>query len=192
MSDRPHHHGNLRAALIDAALAILDEGGVEALTLRKAAARAGVSHAAPAHHFNGKHGLVVALAAHGFRTFTDLMEEERLRHGKDPQAQLLGICEGYIRFSREQRALFQLIFRTDFRKDVSDELREASAAAYGLLAEVCALFEPSPNGPGVNEVMVWSLVHGYASLSQQRQGSAWPSGRAIGFEDILPALTPRD
>ncbi len=61
--EKPHHHGNLREALIVAGIEILKEGGLPALTLRACAARAGVSHAAPAHHFDGLPGLVTAIAA---------------------------------------------------------------------------------------------------------------------------------
>ena len=68
-TSRPHHHGDLRRALIDAGLALLTEGGTSALTLRGCAARAGVSHAAPAHHFDGLDGLRVAIAEEGFDRF---------------------------------------------------------------------------------------------------------------------------
>ena len=73
----PHHHGDLRAALIAAGIDMLEADGIAGLSLRKIAARVGVSHAAPAHHFNGKNALLVAIAAQGFRTFTDLMRQGR-------------------------------------------------------------------------------------------------------------------
>ena len=76
MSKQAHHHGDLRNALIRAGLDILDTEGLDALTLRKAAARAGVSHAAPAHHFQGKEGLLAAIAAHGYEQFRALMQEK--------------------------------------------------------------------------------------------------------------------
>jgi AcrR family transcriptional regulator len=79
MSDKPHHHGNLREALINAGLLLLKEDGLDGLTLRRAAARAGVSHAAPAHHFSGKQGLVAAIAARGFLPLTEPTEAERFR-----------------------------------------------------------------------------------------------------------------
>ena len=60
---KQHHHGNLREALITAGVGLLNEGGLSALTLRKCAARAGVSHAAPAYHFKGLNGLLTAIAA---------------------------------------------------------------------------------------------------------------------------------
>jgi len=191
MDEKPHHHGNLRAALIDAGMQLLAERGLDGLTLRRAAAKAGVSHAAPAHHFNGKQGLVLAIAAHGFQTFTQLMQDERYRHGDTPQDQLLGICEGYLRFAREHTALFRLIFTTEVKSDPDEDLQTASAAAFGLLVEVCALFEPSPEGDGVNEIMMWSLVHGYAGLSQFSHLNNPSTGEVIPFAMVLPKLKPK-
>ncbi|HEU0222356.1 MAG TPA: TetR/AcrR family transcriptional regulator, partial [Paracoccaceae bacterium] len=67
MSERRYHHGDLRRALVEAGLAILEEAGLEALTLRACAARVGVSHAAPRNHFAGLGGLLAAIKAEGFR-----------------------------------------------------------------------------------------------------------------------------
>jgi AcrR family transcriptional regulator len=192
MSEKPHHHGNLRAALISAGLDLLAEGGLEGLTLRAAAARAGVSHAAPAHHFNGKHGLVVAIAAEGFRTFTRIMEEDRYLDGPDPQAQLLGIANGYLRFASEHPALFSLIFAPAIKYDPDPELSEASASAFMVLSQVCALFQPSPKGEGVNEMMVWAAVHGYASLRATEQMRNPRTGELVPISSVLPPMQPRN
>ena len=70
---KPHHHGNLRNALIEAGIDLLKEGGLPNLTLRKCAALAGVSHAAPAHHFDGLDGLRQAIASEGFSRFRQAM-----------------------------------------------------------------------------------------------------------------------
>jgi AcrR family transcriptional regulator len=188
VTEKPHHHGNLRAALIAAGLDLLNEDGVDGLTLRRAAAKAGVSHAAPAHHFNGKHGLVVAIAAEGFRTFTRIMEEDRFDGGNDAQAQLLGICTGYLRFATEHPALFRLIFSPTIKNDPDPELQEASKAAFMVLSEVCGLFEPSPKGEGANELMIWSLVHGYASLRATQQMQNPRTHEAVPFVSILPPM----
>lgn len=187
----PHHHGNLRPALIEAGIALLEEQGLAGLTLRRVAARVGVSHAAPAHHFDGKHGLLLAIAALGFRTFTRLMREERDRAGADPQQQLLGICRGYMRFADEHYPLFQLIFTFEIKENPDPELHAASAEAFAMLADTCALFETAPGGPGANEIMIWSLVHGYASLRHFSRLQRPEGGETMPFELILPKLTPR-
>lgn len=186
-----HHHGNLKEALVEAGLAILSEEGFDGLTLRKAAQRAGVSHAAPAHHFDGKQGLLAAIAARGYKIFSGLMRDERFRRGSDPRSQLLGISSGYLRFAREHPALFRLVFTTEF-DDHSDEiLQEAGSESYMILSEVCGLFEPSRHGPSVNEMQVWSAVHGYALLSAHGRHFDPLSGKPIELEAILPELTPR-
>lgn len=186
-----HHHGNLKEALVEAGLTILSEEGFDGLTLRKAAQRAGVSHAAPAHHFDGKHGLTVAIATRGFETFTALMREEQFRQGDGPKDQLLGIAHGYLRFASEHPALFRLIFTTEYKQDADPALQAASAEAYMVLAEVCALFEPSPLGPGVNEMKVWSTVHGYAQLRAFTRSVDPATGNPIDIAKILPDLTPK-
>jgi AcrR family transcriptional regulator len=190
---KPRHHGNLREVLIDAGLAILSNEGLGALTLRKAAARAGVSHAAPAHHFDGKTGLLAAIATRGFATFTAYMKQDRYTHGTTPNGQLRGISDGYLRFASDQEALFRLIFNTDFKSQCDDPaLKQACNAAYNELADVCALFEPSPMGAGVNEMAIWSLVHGYAGLCTFNKSSDPDTGDTIPFEALLPPLQPRE
>lgn len=189
MTRSTHHHGDLRNALIKAGLDILDTQGLEALTLRKAAARAGVSHAAPAHHFDGKEGLLAAIATHGYNQFTELMQTERYRDGTTPRDQLEGIARGYVRFSREHPALFRLIFSGQFTRAES-ALLAASNSAYQVLADVCALFKPSPHGPGINELKVWSVVHGHAVLSLNQQGLSSKTGEPVDVTLLLPDLEP--
>jgi AcrR family transcriptional regulator len=158
----PHHHGNLREALIVAGMDLLNEGGIGALTLRRAAARAGVSHAAPAHHFAGLPGLLTAIATRAFERFAAAMEAERDRAGPAPMARLQGICAGYIAFAATHSGLFQLMFTTPglFRTD--PDLQRAGAHAYQVLRDACAPFATTP--PETLEIAVWSLVHGYAQL----------------------------
>src|SRR5262245_53180879 len=108
-----YHHGDLRAALVAAAEAILREQGVEAFTLRECARRAGVSHAAPAHHFGDARGLLSACAAAGFERLADSIEKSVVRAGPgaDAVARLRAGSLAYIEFALHHRALFQLMFR---------------------------------------------------------------------------------
>jgi hypothetical protein len=64
-------------------------------------------------------------------------------------------------------------------------------AAFNVLADVCSLFEPAPEGPGVNEIKIWSLVHGYATLRQHAHLVDPRTGESVEFSAILPDLTPR-
>ncbi len=160
-----HHHGNLRAALIEAGVALLKEGGLPALTLRKCAARAGVSHAAPAHHFDGVDGLRAAIAQEGFRRFETSMRRHADAGDQGPRARLHGICRGYLAFARKEPALYDLIF--SFRPD-NPQAKQAGAAsgpAYQVLRDTCAPFVPPGTDPVVIETQVWALVHGLAMLT---------------------------
>lgn len=164
---RGHHHGNLREALIDAGISLLASEGLEGLSLRKCAALAGVSHAAPAHHFAGLQGLLLAIAARGFSIFAQTMEGYAAQAPETPQARLVAICEGYYRFALDHGALFDLMFRQIRPLDADDEeFREAGTRAYGVLAEACAPFIAPGQDPEIVEVQVWALVHGYTVLAQ--------------------------
>ena len=154
---------SLRERLIAAGLALLAEGGAEGLTLRRAAARAGVSHAAPAHHFDGLAGLQTAIAERAFARFTEAMLRRRDAAPEQPFARLLAICEGYLEFAEDQGGLFHVMFNcAEVRRDDAGVWRE-STRAYQVLRDGClpfSSFEPDP----VLEAAVWSTVHGFAML----------------------------
>lgn len=185
---RLHHHGNLRPALVDAGIQILESEGLKALSLRKVAASAGVSHAAPAHHFSGKDGLLAAIAAKAFETFTRTMREHRSLADPDPRSQLVGLCEGYLAFAKEHRAQFQLIFSTPVKENPTEELRKTSAEAFNILLETCEPFEYAESDPLANAIMIWSLVHGYATLQSYNKMMRGDTKSTPSFKDILPKL----
>ncbi len=162
---RPHFHADLREGLINAGLALLARDGTAGLTLRKCAALAGVSHAAPAHHFEGLPGLLDAIAARGFDMFADVMEAHAARAPDEPRARLEAICLGYFDFARANPALYDLMFRQVWSlAGRADELAKSGARAYAVLADTCAPFVPEGQEPGIVETQVWSLIHGYATL----------------------------
>lgn len=134
-----HHHGNLREALVSAGLSLLASEGAAGLTLRKCAAMAGVSHAAPAHHFQGIAGLLDAIAARGFTLFADAMEAEAANGPDEPRARLEAICLAYFAFAKANPALYDLMFRQIWSLAGKEpELGRAGARAYGVLAAACA------------------------------------------------------
>lgn len=158
--ERPYHHGDLRAALLAAGEAELAERGVEGFSLRQVARRAGVSHAAPAHHFGDARGLLTALAAEGFRSFLATQAAREAQAPADPAAQLMAAGLGYVDFAMARPALFRLMFGSDRPDPSSAELRAAGAAAYGHLVE-----QVTATGGGPTEVAgVWALAHGMADL----------------------------
>src|SRR5918995_2060808 len=96
---RPYHHGDLPRVLLEAAVEAIDESGPAALSLRDLARRAGVSHAAPAHHFGDKAGLLTALAIEGFNRLADALDASREATGS-----LLESGVTYVRFAADNRA----------------------------------------------------------------------------------------
>lgn len=188
--NKPHHHGNLREALIEAGVQILRHEGLQALSLRACAARAKVSHAAPAHHFKGLTGLQAAIAARGYHGLTDRMQARLEGAGASPHARLCAICEGYLEFARENPAMFQLMFNTGLEFSVDADLTTSSGAAFRILTNACAPFSPPGDGKkGSTELMIWSLVHGFANLRLSNcLGPPHAQSRSLGFADILPHL----
>lgn len=187
----PHHHGNLRQALIEAGLALLVEGGTPALTLRRAAARAGVSHAAPAHHFDGLGGLLTAMAARAYRDFAQAMILRRDLAPPGAFAALLGVAQGYLDFALTRAGLFHLIFVSPEVDRNDPEVMTASLAAYQVLREACLPFSATGQPDPVIETAVWTAVHGYALLGLNLPDSPKRSIVAIPpIEALLARIVP--
>lgn len=165
---QPYHHGALRAALLEAAEAILERDGIGALTLRAAAREAGVSHAAPAHHFGSLSGLLSELAASGFVRFREHMQVEADIAGPDPRARVIGLCRGYVGFARACPGLFLLMFRSEQLDWTTPALSAAGAAAFALLTQAEAEADAQSALPGFPNLVAatarWSLVHGLSTL----------------------------
>jgi AcrR family transcriptional regulator len=166
----PYHHGDLEQALIDAGLAIVERGGVEALSLRAVARSANVSHAAPYHHFKSKAALLAAVAAAGFdrmlATIGDLAAE---RQAAEPLDRLRAVGRGYVTFAVTQPSVFRLMFRPELTQPSRHpRLQEAEARAFGTLLEAILALQQSGQVPGRDPrrpaAFAWSCVHGLATL----------------------------
>lgn len=181
-----YHHGDLPAALIAAAAALIEEDGPEAFTLRACARRAGVSHAAPAHHFHDRAGLLSAYAATVFDDFREAMLAQQDSAGDDPFLRLKAIGRAYIGFARARPGAFRLMFRTELLDMQHPALREASDSSFGVLAMTVAALVPDPARVQPLAVMTWSMVHGFASLVLDGHFSqACPPGIAPGSDEWL-------
>jgi AcrR family transcriptional regulator len=164
---RPYHHGDLRAALLAAAETILERDGIQALTLRAAARAAGVSHAAPAHHFDDLTGLLSELAAVGCRRFTAELVEAMVAVGEDPRRRMRAMGHAYVEFARKYPGMFMLMFRSECLDMIRPALRKAVDAAGQALRDaiVARAGGSMPAENLVAEVAAaWSLVHGFAVL----------------------------
>jgi AcrR family transcriptional regulator len=125
---RPYHHGDLRRVLLEAAVEAIDEVGPAALSLRDLARRAGVSHAAPAHHFGDKAGLLTAVAADGFRRLAATLGDAYRATGS-----FLEVGVAYVRFAVTHRAHFEVMFRPELYRADDPALAQARDAARSLL-----------------------------------------------------------
>jgi AcrR family transcriptional regulator len=164
----PYHHGDLRSALLRAAEQELARTGIEGFSLRAVAKRAGVSHAAPAHHFGDVGGLLTALAAEGFRRFLSMQRQAMREAAGDPRSQLLASGLGYVRFAAAAPALFRLIFSSD-RPDFEDaELSAAAGDSYDMLSRLVLETtgrDPATDRDALRDLQsVWAMAHGVADL----------------------------
>jgi AcrR family transcriptional regulator len=163
--EAPYHHGDLKRALVEAALELLDEEGADSVGLRQVARRVGVSAAAPYRHFKGRQALLEAVAAEGFRRFTEMM---LVKEAELPEAeQLPAMAEAYVRFALVQPALFRLMFSREIDKDGNKALHQAAVGAYASLARAAA--REVPDAPSEGAVIAWAFVHGLAMLLLDEQ-----------------------
>lgn len=164
----PYHHGNLRQALVDAALAAEAEVGIGGLTLREVARRVGVSHAAAYRHFSGKDALVRAVADQGFARLNDVLIAVPVEHWQ-PLARFHMLATEYVRFAFRERSHFRLMFALqpgDVAGAEPDERMAAVRAHFtaavknGIKAGL--LREGSAERMGA---VAWAQVHGIATLA---------------------------
>ena len=155
-----YHHGDLRTALVCAAMELLEESGEAELSLRAVARRAGVSPAAPYRHYADREALVSAVAAVGYR---DLAERLAAAHPAPSTAeQLADVAVAYVRFAIERPALFRIMFSEPCDRD-NDERVAATAAVTLYLREIVARAFPDSD-PEALAPAIWALVHGLAFL----------------------------
>jgi AcrR family transcriptional regulator len=186
-----YHHGDLRAALIRAADDILAEQGLEGFSLREAARRAGVSPAAPTHHFGSAAGLLSEVATLGFQELA-----RHLQADEGPPAQRLrtqGV--GYVRFALTHPGRFLLMFRKDLVSAEHAGLQQAGERALAQLEDtiraMCAVPPGQPLDPRARAVLLaaWSMVHGFAHLALDGKLAHMHPGASQ--EDLLAHVLPQ-
>ena len=173
-----YHHGDLREALLTAALSAIASHGIAAVSLRQLAREVGVSHGAPAHHFGDRTGLFTALAARGY----DILDE-RLRRAvaaapDRPRARLAASGKAYVLFAAENPAYFEVMFRPELLQRDDPALVAASRRAGAVLRDAIAETHAGPDKRSLEleALKAWTHAHGLATL--------WLSGT------LTPAMAP--
>jgi AcrR family transcriptional regulator len=190
MGRRGYHHGNLREALIEAALALIPESGPLGFTFAEAARQAGVSPAAPYRHFRDRDHLLADIARQGFEHFATALTSAWNDGVPDPMTALCNIGKAYLAFARTQPGYYAAMFEAGIALDATPELREISDQAFAILRNAAEQTTAGlPTGKRPPSLMValhiWSLSHGIASLFGRRN----TPGRAMPMspEDLLEA-----
>jgi AcrR family transcriptional regulator len=168
--DAPYHHGALRDALLEAAERVLEREGLSGLTLRAVAREAGVSHAAPTHHFGDLAGLVSELAAIGFQQFNAAMAAAGAADGS-PLEKAMARAKAYVGYAQGHPGMYGLMFRTE-RLDMSrPSLKEAANASFaGLAGAIGASRQEQISEQALSLdqaaaiARAWCLVHGFTML----------------------------
>lgn len=162
---RSYHHGDLRRAILDAAIEVITADGPSAVSLRDLARRAGVSHAAPAHHFTDKAGLLAAIAIEGYDLLATALEEA-VGPGPVPTDGLREQGVRYVRFAVDHPAHFAVMFSPDLYRDDLPELVAARARTNALLRGAVAAVPGSRRRADADlaGLAAWSLAHGFATL----------------------------
>jgi AcrR family transcriptional regulator len=169
MPKKTYHHGDLKNALIQAAIEILAKEGVGGLSLRKAARLAGVSHAAPYAHFADKRALMAAVSSEGYRRIHARVLAASAPYANDPLRRLVEGAWAYVEFALEDPAHFRVTLSGGVaeEKDYPD-LTQATADSFRLVVEIvtdcqaAGLLRAAP--PDLMAVSLWSAVHGLVAL----------------------------
>jgi AcrR family transcriptional regulator len=188
---RSYHHGDLRAALLAAAEALIAERGVDRFSLRETARRAGVSPAAPAHHFGDARGLLTALATDAFQKLGDALEAAD--SGGDRRAAAAAQGLAYVRFALAERAKFDLMWRYSLIDREDADYGAAAGRAFMLLDRAMRGPDaPMPNGPSdpvlAPSIACWSTVHGFARLALDGAFGAGEDAAELAARQLLPAV----
>jgi len=183
---RGYHHGDLKEALIRAALELIKRHGPAGFTFAEAARSAGVSSAAPYRHFRDRDALMVDVARRGFERFAEALDRAWNNGAPDALAAFEKLGRAYLAFARDEAAYYSAMFESGLAIDSDAGLQQAAEHAFGVLRKaaeaVCALLPAGSRPPALMmSLHIWALSHGIASLF----------GRADAGRRKLP-MSPED
>jgi AcrR family transcriptional regulator len=168
-SPRGYHHGNLKEALIRAALELIAQKGPAGFTFAEAARWAGVSPAAPYRHFRDRDELLVNVAQRGFDEFEKALSQAWNGGRPDAMTALDRLGKTYLAFARTEPAYYSAMFETGVSPEANPDLKACGERAFGILrtaAEALIAGMPAPTRPPalMMALHIWALSHGVASL----------------------------
>ena len=171
-----YHHGNLREALVDAALRLIAEKGATGFTFAEAARAAGVSPAAPYRHFADRDALIAEIALRGYKLFQQQLERAWNNGDPDPTTAFKAVGRAYLDFARSEPALYTAMFESGVAYNATAELQRASDAAFETLrtaTEAVISTLPKEERPPVARMNyhIWALSHGIADLFARGDGN---------------------
>ena len=166
---RGYHHGNLREALIRAALDLIGQKGPAGFTFADAARGAGGSSAAPYRHFRDRDALMADVARRGFELFAEALERAWSDGRPEPLKAFENVGRAFLAFARKEPAYYAAMFEAGLALDADPELRQAADDAFAVLRRgsetLCALLPREARPPALMmSLHVWALSHGIASL----------------------------
>lgn len=180
MARTSYHHGNLRQALVEATVHLIEDKGPQAFTLAEAARLAGVSAAAPYRHFTGRDELLEEVARQGFEEFADRLQQAFDEGRPSPLSAVMRMGQAYLAFAAERRGYYIAMFESGISIAGNAGLSQASDRARGVLVHGAdALFAKMPADrrppPGMVADHLWALSHGVVELfSRGKPGSRSP------------------
>src|SRR3979490_3055880 len=190
-AERGYHHGNLKEALLQAALGLIAEKGPAGFTFADAARSAGVSPAAPYRHFRDRDELLSSIAQRGFEMFEAVLNAAWDDGRPDTVSAFERVGKAYLAFAREEPAFYSAMFESGLPVDINPAWQAAGERAFGIIraaAERLAALAP----PGVTRppalmmaLHIWSMSHGVASLFAR--GDAARRKLPMSAEDLLEA-----
>jgi AcrR family transcriptional regulator len=187
---RGYHHGNLKEALIRAALELIAQKGPAGFTFAEAARWAGVSPAAPYRHFRDRGDLLIDVARRGFDQFGEVLARAWGEGRPDPATAFERIGRAYLQFARSEPAYYSAMFEAGVPLDANADLRESSDCAFAVLraaAEMLIAQMPLERRPPalMMALHIWALSHGIASLFGR--GDAGRRTLPMSPEELLEA-----
>ena len=185
---RGYHHGNLREALIEAALRLIGEKGAAGFTFAQAARTAGVSPAAPYRHFRDRDELMADVARRGFESFATALRTAWDQGRPAPRDAIVATGHAYIKFARDAPASYTAMFESGLQISAHPQLHVAADAAFAVLKDACepivAALPATRRPPALMVALhIWAVAHGIASLFARGDAARRPL--PMSPEDLL-------